>query len=357
MQRMVALVEGVGLGAIVTNLRWRSPTTECQGAIADSVQADALRREGFFDEPHVLSIGLIILLFVPCVGSRYILTQRGLAATDSPCLRGSLYLPDGPCSVLVPLLGEVHSQWRGEIDRILHKVRIPLNEIRVGDLSNVQRAKTQRLDREEARVLGCLVTSGKARLFLQCGNTSALYGGLLSLCANGHLYQADVGQIVSRAADELCEGLMGGPVISNLGKPACPMDEDSARSLTALTCDWPHIGKVLNRLGAWALGQGRMQTDPRKWNVARMPSAALGTKTRKLAKIIALIRKFPSLGIVVYSQMSSFIDLVVRELVIVDLIVWRLSNKQIASALFCPTDPRKAPLPCTLQVGVRREKN
>ncbi|MGP9837142.1 hypothetical protein [Arthrobacter sp. 179] len=257
----------------------------------------------------------------------------------------------------MPLLGEVHSQWRGEIDRILHKVRIPLNEIRVGDLSNVQRAKTQRLDREEARVLGCLVTSGKARLFLQCGNTSALYGGLLSLCANGHLYQADVGQIVSRAADELCEGLMGGPVISNLGKPACPMDEDSARSLTALTCDWPHIGKVLNRLGAWALGQGRMQTDPRKWNVARMPSAALGTKTRKLAKIIALIRKFPSLGIVVYSQMSSFIDLVVRELVIVDLIVWRLSNKQIASALFCPTDPRKAPLPCTLQVGVRREKN
>ncbi|MGP5165377.1 hypothetical protein ACTXK2_14760 [Arthrobacter rhombi] len=72
-----------------------------------------------------------------------------------------------------------------------------------------------------------------------------------------------------------------------------------------------------------------------------MPSAALGTKTRKLAKIIALIRKFPSLGIVVYSQMSLFIDLVVRELVIVDLIVWRLSNRQIASALFCPSGSSK----------------
>ncbi|MGP5724822.1 hypothetical protein ACTXOR_03425 [Arthrobacter rhombi] len=329
------------MGTIVTDLRWTSPTTERQGAIADSVQPDALRGEGFFDEPHVLSIGLIILLFVPCVDSRYILTQRGLAATDSRDLRGSPYLPDGPCGVLALLLGEVDSQWWGEIDRILHKVRIPLSEIRVGDLSNVERAKTQRLDREAARVLARLVTSGKARLFLRCGNTSALYGGLLSLCANGYLYRADVGQIVSRAADELCEGLMGGPVISNLGEHACPMDEDSAKSLGALTSDSPHIGKVLNRLGAWALGQGRMQADPRKWNVARMPSAALGTKTRKLAKVIALICKFPSLGIVVYSQMSSFIDLAVRELAIVDLIVQRLSNRQIVSGLFCPSGSSK----------------
>lgn len=210
-------------------------------------------------------------------------------------IHGSPVLSRMPYGVLSPYLESAGPQDMDSPLAVLRTIRRHFR--RIGEVGSLQPLlvvdDAHHLDESSCHVLTQLAMSGELRLLVLTRPRARSIHELLSLARDGLLARIDLGALSAEAVDEVCQGVLGGPVLRATSALLTVASGGNPLYLRALLAQSRRLGTLAEGNGAWYL---RAEPDGLDASVVDLVKGQLASRTpeeRAALETLALAKLLP----------------------------------------------------------------